>query len=172
MQHTNLVTLAVTLGAAAAAVLAPVPRSVKATEPQSEGIETAIVEPNEPSMLEKRGPESVHLVNCSGNGRFYSIVVYCADDSNCNFQPAPENFCYVSPSRIYNWEGRTDAGCNFNTGVAFRYTLPDDAKSRPLFTAVGSGSNGFRSFTIYNDNSPVMFTASDGAVCRSSYYSL
>ncbi|KAI9150340.1 hypothetical protein HJFPF1_10102 [Paramyrothecium foliicola] len=159
MLFTSLLTLTATIGAATAAALAPAPSSLAVAERPLEGVELGILEEGQSAQLDKRATEGVHLVNCDGNGLKYSIIVYCPDDSNCNHQPSSDNQCFMTTSSLYTWEGRTNAGCAFTSGVTFRFTLPANAKTRPLYSAVGSGSNGFRSFTIYNDAQPIMYTA-------------
>ncbi|KAK1749776.1 hypothetical protein QBC47DRAFT_439814 [Echria macrotheca] len=119
--------------------------------------------------------DSVHLVNCgegvNGSQSADSVVVFCADDSNCHFNPAPDNFCTVSDGgQLTTWE--RDGSCAFDTGVTFNWSIEGDARNQPLFSAVGHASNGQQSFTCFKDNSPFMYTDSFGQSCVSIYFCL
>jgi hypothetical protein len=175
MLFTSLFAISAAVGAAVAtpvaAAAAAAPTSLAKAERPLEGVEVTAFELDSAPQLSKRATEGVHLVNCAGNGLLYSIIVYCPDDNNCKHQPSSDNQCFLTTSSLVKWEGKT-AGCAFTSGVTFSYTLPADAKSKPKFSAVGSASNGFRGFTVYNDDEPVLYTAGNGAVCRSVYYAL
>ena len=59
--------------------------------------------------------DGVHLVNCNSDD---SVVVYCADDSNCNFNPTHNNYCVFHAGGTAIWEGGSKS-CDFPTGVVF-----------------------------------------------------
>ncbi|KAJ0117967.1 hypothetical protein J7T55_014418 [Diaporthe amygdali] len=132
----------------------------------------APVNVSEPIKLLTRATEGIHLVNCEGNGYAYSIEIYCSDDSNCNYQPSSNNQCFLSSSGLFTWEGRSNQGCGFTSGTTFYYTLPYNAQSYADFTKVGTGYNAYHNYNIFKDNKHVMYTAGNGAVCRSIYYCL
>ncbi|KAH8894530.1 hypothetical protein GQ53DRAFT_612647, partial [Thozetella sp. PMI_491] len=128
------------------------------------------IEPAEFIQLSKRATEGIHLVNCQGGGLSYSLEIYCADDGNCNHLASSSDECFLSTSGLFTWEGRTNQGCGFPSGVPFFYTLPSDAASRSDFSKVGTGSNKYHSYNVFKDNKHVMYTDGNGAVCRSIYY--
>ncbi|KAL1874525.1 hypothetical protein Daus18300_003544 [Diaporthe australafricana] len=131
----------------------------------------APVNVTEPIKLMARATEGIHLVNCAGNGYAYSIEIYCSDDSNCNYMPASNNQCFLSASGLFTWEGRTNQGCGFS-GTPYYYTLPANAHSYPNYSKVGTGYNNFHNYNVFKDDEHAMYTAGNGAVCRSIYYSL
>ncbi|KAL2143660.1 hypothetical protein VTI28DRAFT_10167 [Corynascus sepedonium] len=113
--------------------------------------------------LATRG-EGVHLFNCrpwGGAGvtqTWISIVVYCANDSDCSqlsYSPPRDNVCVKGVSTTeeayHIWEG-SEQSCTFPTGVTFTWNIPSDAQSRPDYTYIGSGSNGHRDFAGFKDN--------------------
>ncbi|TPX18959.1 uncharacterized protein E0L32_011352 [Thyridium curvatum] len=117
-------------------------------------------------LLAKRA-EGIHLLNCVT----YSTVVYCANDSNCNFNPGAGNAC--SPgSGVFHWEGGSHS-CTFGgTGVTFTWAIDSNAQSYPNFQKAGTGSNGFHNFNCFKDDQHVMYTDGNGHACRSIYYCL
>lgn len=128
---------------------------------------TPVASPDGTVKLAKRA-EGVHLVNC---GNSYSVVVYCANDGNCNFNPAGANACRPSNSGLTYWEGG-NKGCTFSTGTTFSWNVRGDAQQKPDYTQVGSGSNGFRNFNIFKDDKHLMYIDGSGNRCTSIYYSL
>ncbi|KAG6365956.1 hypothetical protein INS49_000132 [Diaporthe citri] len=130
------------------------------------------VNATESVKLATRATEGIHLVNCEGNGLAYSIEIYCADDSNCNFQPSSDNQCFLSTKGLFTWEGRVNQGCAFTSGVTYYYILPANAHSYPNFSKVGTGFNALHNYNVFKDNEHVMYTTGNGAVCKSIYYSL
>ncbi|KAI0538284.1 hypothetical protein GGR58DRAFT_526556 [Xylaria digitata] len=123
----------------------------------------------EGAQLAKRS-NGIHLLNCVT----YSAVVYCDDDSNCNFNPGPGNECvpkdHLNGIGIEIWE--QSGSCRFDTGTTFSWTIQSNAQQQPNFATVGSGTNGFQGFTIRKDDQHVMFTDGNGHACRSIYYAL
>ncbi|KAK0712923.1 hypothetical protein B0T26DRAFT_651067 [Lasiosphaeria miniovina] len=116
--------------------------------------------------------QGVHLVNC-GDPDVYSMVVFCPNDGSaaCNSFPGPGNECVTPPSGgVQFWE--SSGSCRFDTGVTFSWNIESSAQSKPNFSVVGSGSNGFTSFTIRKDNLHTMFFDGNGNACRSVYYAL
>ncbi|KAI0096060.1 hypothetical protein GGR51DRAFT_544369 [Nemania sp. FL0031] len=124
---------------------------------------------DETVQLSKRA-DSLHLLNCVT----YSAVVFCTDDSNCNFNPGPGNECipndHLNGNGLETWE--TNGSCTFSTGVTFTWSIQSNAQSQPNFSVVGSGSNGAQGFTIRKDDQHVMYTDGNGHQCRSIYYAL
>ncbi|EAQ90068.1 predicted protein [Chaetomium globosum CBS 148.51] len=115
--------------------------------------------------------EGIHLVNCKdGATNIYSVVVYCANDSNCNFRPSSSNACYPT-SGVMAWEGGGQS-CGFSTGVYFSWNIQSDAQTKANYSKVGTGGNGFRDYTIYKDDQHHMYTDSDGHSCKSIYYAV
>ncbi|KAH6621524.1 hypothetical protein B0J18DRAFT_229071 [Chaetomium sp. MPI-SDFR-AT-0129] len=113
--------------------------------------------------LATRG-EGIHLFNCRPFGgagvpqTWLSIVVYCANDSDCSnltYNPPSDNVCVKgtsSSSEVYHiWEGSSQS-CTFPTGVTFSWNIPSNAQSQPNYSSVGSGSNGYRSFAGHKDD--------------------
>ncbi|KAH6622684.1 hypothetical protein F5144DRAFT_517088 [Chaetomium tenue] len=116
-----------------------------------------------PTELAKRG-EGIHLFNCRPFGgagvpqTWISIVVYCANDSDCSslgYSPPSNNVCVkgtsTSSETYHVWEGGSQS-CTFPTGVTFTWNIPSGAQSQPNYSSVGSGSNGYRSFAGYKDD--------------------
>ncbi|KKY32098.1 hypothetical protein UCDDA912_g07959 [Diaporthe ampelina] len=130
------------------------------------------VNATEASNLATRATEAIHLVNCEGNGYAYSIEIYCGDDSNCNYQPSSDNQCFLTSGGLVTWEGRSNQGCGFTSGTTFYYTLPANAQSYANYAKVGSGYNAYHNYNIFKDDKHAMYTAGNGAVCRSIYYCL
>ncbi|KAK3312813.1 hypothetical protein B0H66DRAFT_537898 [Apodospora peruviana] len=120
------------------------------------------------NRIVRRG-EGIHLVNC-GNS---SAVVYCANDSNCNFNPSSANKCNTSSIARgqIKWEGATKS-CTFSTGTKFTWNIRSDAQSLKDYSNVGSGDNGFNKFTIFKDDKHAMFMDSNKNSCLSIYYCL
>ncbi|KAK3290344.1 uncharacterized protein B0H64DRAFT_427872 [Chaetomium fimeti] len=115
--------------------------------------------------------EGIHLVNCkNGATNIYSVVVYCANDGNCNFPPSSGNACHPT-SGVMAWEGGGQS-CGFSTGVYFSWNIQSDAQSKPNYTKVGSGGNGFRDYDIYKDDQHEMYSDSNGYSCKSIYYAI
>ncbi|KAK3390289.1 hypothetical protein B0H63DRAFT_519519 [Podospora didyma] len=112
--------------------------------------------------------EGVHLVDCGG---VYSLVVYCANDSNCSFFPSGSNKCVPPPGGLTTWAAHPGS-CTFSTGVTFLWNLVSNAQTYPNYAVVGSASNGFRSFTCRKDHKHIMFYDGNGYSCRSIYYCL
>ncbi|KAK0644420.1 hypothetical protein B0T16DRAFT_196714 [Cercophora newfieldiana] len=132
---------------------------------------TPVPEENEAAVLSARQAGSgVHLVNC---GNSYSTVVYCINDSNCNFYPAKENQCIMGISGLFKWEGVQGPvlkGCTFSTGVRFEWGI-SPLPNIPVYAEVGPGQNGFQTFKCFKDNKRTMY--SDGLnQCKSIYYCL
>ncbi|KAK4143178.1 uncharacterized protein C8A04DRAFT_12618 [Dichotomopilus funicola] len=110
--------------------------------------------------------EGVHLLNCRSFGEassdhtFLSIVAYCADDANCSsvgYNIPANDACVVSSSTAYEdwhqWEGGSQS-CTFaSTGVTFTWDIPSNAQSLPNYSSVRTGSNGFKTFGGYKDDS-------------------
>ncbi|KAF2973083.1 hypothetical protein GQX73_g657 [Xylaria multiplex] len=124
---------------------------------------------DEGAQLAKRA-NGVHLLNCVT----YSAVVYCADDSNCSFNPGPGNQCipkdHLNSNGLESWE--QSGSCRFDTGTTFSWTIQSNAQSQANYAIVGSGTNGFQGFTIRKDDQHVMYTDGNGHACRSIYYAL
>ncbi|PKK43193.1 hypothetical protein CI102_12759 [Trichoderma harzianum] len=117
--------------------------------------------------------DSLHFVNCgegaNGNPASDSVIVFCNDDSNCHFNPAPSNYCVVSSDgQLTTWERSGD--CTFTTGVRVNWSIRTDARNQPDFSTVGSAGNGSQDFSCMKDNSPVMYVDSFGQACKSIYY--
>ena len=108
--------------------------------------------------LAKRS-EGIHLVNCEeGSNYIYSAVVvsthvvlawtesvligltinaqYCANDSDCDFNPASGNECIPNGGGVTVWEGFPES-CEFSTGITFSWDIESNAKSQPYFSQVG-----------------------------------
>ncbi|KAI0509681.1 hypothetical protein F5B22DRAFT_648702 [Xylaria bambusicola] len=120
----------------------------------------------EGQALAKRA-EGIHLVNC----RTYSLVVYCSNDSNCNFFPSDANKC-VPTKGILTWE-IPNGLCAFNTGESFHWNIRSNAQSQENYSVVGSGNNNERGFVIRKDDKHVMFTdPNNGEQCSSIYYAV
>ncbi|KAI0403406.1 hypothetical protein F4802DRAFT_296859 [Xylaria palmicola] len=138
---------------------------------------TALASPLSPSgvageeehQVVKRA-NGIHLANCET----YSAVVFCENDSNCNFNPGPGNSCIprdrLNGNGLEIWEG--SSSCRFDTGVTFSWSIQSNAPSQPNFAVVGSGSNSFQGFTIRKDDQHVMYVDGNGHACRSIYYAL
>ncbi|RWA09759.1 hypothetical protein EKO27_g5351 [Xylaria grammica] len=124
---------------------------------------------NEEHQIAKRA-NGVHLVNCVT----YSAVVYCENDSNCNFNPGAGNQCiprdHLNGNGLEIWESA--GSCTFDTGTTFSWNIQSNAQSQPNFSVVGSGTNGFQGFTVRKDDQHVMYTDGNGHACRSIYYAL
>ncbi|KAI3320118.1 hypothetical protein HD806DRAFT_547614 [Xylariaceae sp. AK1471] len=124
---------------------------------------------NDDKLLAKRS-NGVHLVNCVT----YSAVVFCDNDSNCNFNPGPGNSCvakdHLNSDGLNRWEN--SGACGFSTGVTFSWTIQSNGATQPNFSVVGTGSNGFQGFTIRKDDQHIMYTDGNGHACRSIYYAL
>lgn len=115
----------------------------------------------------RRG-EGVHLVNCVN----YSAVVYCANDSNCNFFPGSGNQC-IPNAGLTTWEGGKERQCIFpGTNTVFKWNIDPNAQSFKTYSRVGSGNNGFHDFAIYKDDQHVMYKDGNGNSCKSIYYCL
>ncbi|KAI1640729.1 hypothetical protein F4809DRAFT_350434 [Biscogniauxia mediterranea] len=116
--------------------------------------------------------EGVHLVNCDGPAGQGSVVVYCADDSNCNNVPTGPNECeFRSESTYHLWEGSSQS-CEFGqTGVSFSWNIESNAQSQATYSQVGTGSNGFHNFNIFKDDQHTMWSQ-NGQNCKSVYYAL
>ncbi|KAI7773069.1 hypothetical protein LA080_012005 [Diaporthe eres] len=101
-------------------------------------------------------------------------VPFVAEDFtyNCNFQPSSDNQCFLSTKGLFTWEGRSNQGCAFTSGITYYYSLPANAQSYANFAKVGTGFNAFHNYNVFKDNQHVMYTAGNGAVCKSIYYSL
>ncbi|KAI0105546.1 hypothetical protein GGR51DRAFT_192805 [Nemania sp. FL0031] len=113
--------------------------------------------------------DSVHLVNCAGSDE-YSVVVYCADDLNCDFPPSSSNYIQVGTGdEYYTWEQQNQS-VTFSTGVTFNWTINSDGNTAPNYTPQGSGSNGFKPFTCYKDDQHLMYNDDQGNKCDSVYY--
>ncbi|KAF2138229.1 uncharacterized protein K452DRAFT_311597 [Aplosporella prunicola CBS 121167] len=144
------------------AVASPTPDAEAAAEAEAEGGTV---------RLAKRA-EGIHLVNCYGSGTFsYSTVVYCSNDSNCNRYPNGNDRCNPNNNNIVTWEGRSQS-CTFGTNVAFSWNINANAQQQANYARVGSGSNNFRSFSVFKDDQHVMYSDLDGRQCRSIYYAL
>ncbi|KAG4438389.1 hypothetical protein IFR05_006151 [Cadophora sp. M221] len=129
---------------------------------------TPIASPDGTVKLAKRA-EGVHLVNC---GDRYSVVLYCANDGNCNFNPGPGDQCLPTNGGVQHWEGGTQK-CTFpGTGTTFTWSLRSDAQQQKDYTQVGTGSNGFHGFNIFKDDKHVMYSDGNGNRCSSIYYSI
>jgi hypothetical protein len=105
---------------------------------------------NEASHLAKRS-QGIHLVNC---GTRDSVVVvsgthtpvrsyrtlpksqYCPNDSNCDFNPSPSNYCTFDSSGLGTWEGG-EKSCTFTTGVTFQWGIESNAQSKANYAFVG-----------------------------------
>ncbi|KAK3372128.1 hypothetical protein B0H63DRAFT_526988 [Podospora didyma] len=129
------------------------------------------------NKLAKRG-QGIHLVNCrygASGPWIYSVVVYCANDGACKFNPAANNRCYPSLNgdtrQVKMWEGG-DYSCTFPTGVKFTWNVKSNAQSYANYATVGSGNNGYVSFTLRKDSFPTMYTDPNGNACQSVYYGL
>ncbi|KAK3997836.1 hypothetical protein QBC44DRAFT_46097 [Cladorrhinum sp. PSN332] len=127
-------------------------------------------------LIDERGEivkrvEGVHLLNCgdSKNLNRYSVVVYCPNDSNCHYAPSQSNSCRFNSGVI--WEGG-HYSCQFSTGVRFTWWIEKDAQSKPNWSHVGNGNNGYKSFAIRKDDKHAFYTDAQGYVCRTIYYSL
>ncbi|EHK26667.1 uncharacterized protein TRIVIDRAFT_69582 [Trichoderma virens Gv29-8] len=125
--------------------------------------------------LLKRGDGSgIHLVNCDGFGGEGTIVppsshvVYCANDSNCNFSPSGDNICTMGVNFWFTWEGHAQA-CTFSTGAKFSWFIDSNAQSQANFAHVGDGGNQFRAYAGYKDDKHTMFFRGSGQ-CHSIYY--
>ncbi|KAJ8121181.1 hypothetical protein ONZ43_g2302 [Nemania bipapillata] len=125
---------------------------------------------DESAQLTKRA-DGIHLVNCVT----YSAVIFCSDDSNCNFNPSSGNECipkdHLNSKGLEIWEG-TNSSCTFSTGVTFFWGIESNAQSQPNFSVVGSGTNSLQGFTIRKDDQHVMYTDGNGHACQSIYYAL
>ncbi|KAH7419539.1 hypothetical protein BKA64DRAFT_737701 [Cadophora sp. MPI-SDFR-AT-0126] len=109
---------------------------------------TPVASPEDIVKLFKRG-EGVHLVNC---GERYSVVLYCANDGNCNFNPGPGDQCLPTNGGVQHWEGGNQK-CTFpGTGTTFTWNIRSDAQQLKDYTQVGTGSNGFHGFNIFKDD--------------------
>ncbi|KAK0125690.1 hypothetical protein ONS95_000308 [Cadophora gregata] len=129
---------------------------------------TPVASPDGTVKLAKRS-EGVHLVNCGNN---YSVVLYCANDSNCNFNPSAGNQCLPTNGGVDTWEG-SNQKCTFpGTGTTFTWNIQSNAQSQANFVQVGTGSNGFHGFNIFKDDKHVMYTDGNGNQCKSIYYCL
>ncbi|KAI0438986.1 hypothetical protein F4803DRAFT_532867 [Xylaria telfairii] len=119
--------------------------------------------------LAKRG-NGLHMVNC----KTYSVVVYCADDSNCNFYPGPGNQCipkdHLNTKGLEVWE--TNGSCRFDTGVIFSWNIQSNAQLIPNYGVVGSATNSFQGFTVRKDDQHVMYTDGHNNPCISIYYAV
>jgi hypothetical protein len=133
---------ALAMGAAAAAVAAvpaPAPSSLVKPGHVLEGVQLGGFVLGESVPLIKRATEGIHLVNCEGGSLNlrYSLEIYCADDSNCNHLANAADQCFLSTAGLFTWEGRSNQGCGYPSGVPFTYSLPSDAQSRADFSLVG-----------------------------------
>ncbi|KAL7928273.1 hypothetical protein V8C35DRAFT_318595 [Trichoderma chlorosporum] len=123
--------------------------------------------------ITKRGDGTgVHLVNCnpSAEGSLppSSHVVFCSDDSNCDFTPSGDNICTMGENFWFTWEGQAQA-CTFSTGTRFSWFIDSDAQSQPNFQHVGDGGNQFRAYAGFKDDQHQMFFRGTGS-CQSIYY--
>lgn len=121
-----------------------------------------------------RAAEGIHLINCGNND--YSAVLYCVDDSNCNFIPSSSNICYPrgGPSGgTITWETYPSwQSCGFSTGVGFDWNINTDAQSKDNFSEVGVGKNTYNYYRIHKDDKHVMFYDNTGKACRTIYYTV
>ncbi|KAH8678311.1 hypothetical protein BX600DRAFT_493600, partial [Xylariales sp. PMI_506] len=154
---------------AAAAILATSALAVPAANPNLSGpIPVRRVDGDSDNAIAKRG-NGIHLVNCVT----YSGVVYCANDSNCNFFPSNSNWCLPSGPKntagLQIWEGQTES-CTFSSNVQYTWNIESNAQSQALYSVVGGGNNGFQQFTIHKDDQHTMFVDGNGHACKSVYY--
>ncbi|KAK3351417.1 hypothetical protein B0H65DRAFT_546460 [Neurospora tetraspora] len=129
------------------------------------------------SVLLKRG-EGIHLMNCeptNGATNYISAVVYCANDGNCNnlsYSHSSSNVCVKSTSgssgAYHVWEGSTQS-CTFSSGVTFSWAIGKEAQTWPDYTYVGTGVNGYSTFSGYKDDKHYGVTYNSHK-CRSIYY--
>ncbi|KAB5572320.1 hypothetical protein GE09DRAFT_1216884 [Coniochaeta sp. 2T2.1] len=113
--------------------------------------------------------DSVHLINCNFDD---SVVVFCNDDSNCDFNPAPNNFCVFHAGGTGTWEGSTQS-CDFPTGTVFTWNIKSAAQSQNNFTPAGTASNSAgQNFQCFKDDQHTMYIDSAGRNCKSVYYCL
>ncbi|KAH8896157.1 hypothetical protein GQ53DRAFT_761117 [Thozetella sp. PMI_491] len=130
------------------------------------------------SMAARHG---VHLLSCPfpslGPGGTPSLaLVYCTDDGNCNFTPADKDFAWYglagTPALFEGSNSRTFT----QSGVTFSWTISTGAwKSAATYSPVGSGNNGFDTFTGYKDDEHIMFYLGSGTEktpCKSTFYFL
>ncbi|KAH7342490.1 hypothetical protein BKA65DRAFT_595607 [Rhexocercosporidium sp. MPI-PUGE-AT-0058] len=131
-------------------------------------ISTPVASPDGSVKLSKRA-EGIHLVNC---GSRYSVVLYCANDGNCNFNPGQGDQCLPTNGGVQHWEGGSQK-CTFpGTGTTFTWNIRSDAQNQKDYTQVGTGSNGFHGFNIFKDDKHVMYSDGNGNRCSSIYYSI
>ncbi|KAI0506865.1 hypothetical protein F5B22DRAFT_650345 [Xylaria bambusicola] len=80
--------------------------------------------------------DSVHLVNCVGSDS-YSVVVYCAEDTDCDFAPSSSDYIQVSSSdEFYTWEQQNQS-VTFPTGVMFNWTINSNGSTSPDYSPQG-----------------------------------
>ncbi|KAK3307182.1 uncharacterized protein B0T15DRAFT_492676 [Chaetomium strumarium] len=121
--------------------------------------------------------DEIHLVNCQNTSPRlppdeYTVMAYYASSGDLNSPPSSNNLCFPVSSGTVQWERSDGVSCTFPTGVTFHETLNANAPSAPNFSAVGSGSNGFNSYTCYKDNGHQLYVDRDAKVCFSRYYCL
>ncbi|KAK4235384.1 hypothetical protein C8A03DRAFT_17875 [Achaetomium macrosporum] len=126
--------------------------------------------------------EGIHLLNCRPFGgagvsqTWLSIVAYCANDADCNslqYSIPDKDACIVSSSgtaeSYHIWEGSSQS-CTFSsTGVTFHWNIPSNAQSRPNYSSVGTGSNGFKTFAGFKDDHSTSASYSYHS-CEKIYY--
>ncbi|KAL2015121.1 hypothetical protein VTK56DRAFT_6295 [Thermocarpiscus australiensis] len=121
--------------------------------------------------------DEIHLVNCQNTSPNlprdeYTVMAYYASSGDLNSPPSSNNLCFPVSFGTVQWEKSGGVSCTFPTGVTFHETLNGNAASAPDFSAVGSGSNGFNSYTCYKDNGHELYVDNDAKVCFSTYYCL
>ncbi|KAI0903094.1 hypothetical protein F4823DRAFT_569036 [Ustulina deusta] len=80
--------------------------------------------------------DSVHLVNCVGSDS-YSVVVYCAEDTDCDFAPSSSDYIQVSSGdEYYTWEQQNQS-VTFPTGVMFNWTINSTGSASPHYSPQG-----------------------------------
>ncbi|KAH8900517.1 hypothetical protein GQ53DRAFT_740572 [Thozetella sp. PMI_491] len=113
-----------------------------------------------PALAWAASTPSFHLVGCTTlgtiNPAYGTVVLYCADDANCDQSPAGENVCLLPGREVLTpFEG--DGSCTFSTGVTFNWHVDSGALEYTNYTLAGSGSNGTESFLGYKDDFHLMY---------------
>ncbi|KAK1778231.1 hypothetical protein QBC45DRAFT_328947, partial [Copromyces sp. CBS 386.78] len=92
--------------------------------------------------------------------------------SNLSYSHTSSNVCVKSISGLteayHIWKGNTQS-CTFSSGVTFTWNIPSNAQSLQDYSYVGTGSNGYSTFSGYKDDKHYAIRY-NAHTCHSIYY--